>query len=220
MIDIRYHLAALIGVFLALGLGMLIGTQLAEDGRISEEQVRLVQRIEVSLERIRAENRRLTDELANLEASLSAEQEFVDMTLSALVAGALVERQIAMYVADIDAPAAHRVRSVLENAGATVALHRSPEPPAADDLLIPYVLLWMEEWGEPEVGADRWPAGGVIARPTRWVKTQSDALVGAAVGAVEHVGSPLGLLTLVQQLRDGPNAAADMRQWLTEKFAQ
>ena len=63
MIDFRCHLAGIVGVFLALGVGMLIGTQLSQDGMLLEEQMRLVERIEDGLNRMRAENRRLQEEV-------------------------------------------------------------------------------------------------------------------------------------------------------------
>lgn len=209
MVDIRYHLAAIIGVFLALGLGMLIGTQLAEDGTLVEEQVRLVERIEASLDRIRAENRRLNEDLARLESQLRAEEEFVDMAIGVLVAGALHHQQAAVYAADMQAPVVRRVRSVLEHAGADVQLHQRDDPPEAVDLYAPYVLLWSDDWGEPGPHFGPLPGGGVVARATAWTEPQAAAWPDGIVSIVEHVATPAGLLELVESLRDAASVVND-----------
>ena len=38
MIDIRYHVISLVAVFLALGIGILLGTTLVERGLIAEQK--------------------------------------------------------------------------------------------------------------------------------------------------------------------------------------
>lgn len=200
---------------------MLIGTQMAEDGTILQEQARLAERIEASLDRIRAENRQLTADLADQEARLQAEQQFVDTALGVLVAGALPQRQVAVYVADTDAPEARRVQMVLEQADADIAVHSVVQPPAADVLNVPYVLLWTEEWGEPPPDlVAALPAGGVIARPTAWMNAEAAVAAGDVVGAVEYAATPHGLLSLVQQLQGGPGVVVDLEQFLMERWGR
>lgn len=221
MIDLRHHLASIIGVFLALALGMLIGTQLAEDGAIAQEQARLVERIEADLERIRVENRRLRTDLAGLETRLSAEEQFVDRTLRALVDGALSNRQVSVYVPTADVPVLSRVRSVLEGAGAQVTVHERATPPGADGLDAPYVLLWLEEWG-PVASLDvisGFPAGGVLAWPKSWTKAEAAMFAAGLVSAVEQVGSPYGMLALVEHLRSD-TSTVDVDRVLVEKFGR
>lgn len=222
MIDLRYHLASIIGVFLALALGMLIGTQLAEDGAIAEEQARLAERIEADLDRIRAENRRLTTELSGLDARLAVEQQFVDVTLQALVSGALTDQHVAVYAPTADAPPASRVRAVLESAGAQVTVHARSAPPAADEIESPYVLLWSDEWGplSSAEGVGAMPSGGVVAWPNRWTKTEAAMFAAGAMSAVEHVNSPHGLLALVEQLRSGESGPIDVDKLLSEAFTR
>lgn len=221
MIDLRHHLASIIGVFLALALGMLIGTQLAEDGAIAQEQARLVERIEADLERIRAENRRLTTDLADLEARLSAEEQFADRTIRALVDGALSNQQVSVYAPAADVPVVGRVRLALESAGAQVTVHERSTPPGADALNAPYVLLWLEEWGSV-ASADvigGFPAGGVLAWPKAWTKADATLFAAGAVSAVEQVGTPYGVLALVERLRSDARTV-DVDQLLKEKFGR
>lgn len=209
MVDIRYHLATIVGVFLALGLGMLIGTQLAEDGTILEEQIRLAERIEAGLDRIRAENRRLSDDVKQLQERLRLEQEFADMTIGAVVAGALDAHRLALYVADAQSPTVERLGSVLKLAGASIDVHESDAPPEAAEVTPPYVVVWSDGWGDLAPGHSVWPAGGVIATPAAGPNRHAVTALEIGVDVVTDVGSPAGLLELVRKLSEPVEALAD-----------
>lgn len=209
MVDIRYHLATIVGVFLALGLGMLIGTQLAEDGTILEEQIRLAERIEAGLDRIRAENRRLSDDVKQLQQRLRMEQEFVDMTIGAVVAGALDAHQLVVYVDDAESPTVSRLQSVLKLAGASVVVHETAAPPEAADMTGPYVVVWSDGWGDLVPGRDVWPPGGVIATPSAVHDGHAVTALEIGVDVVADVGSPAGLLELVRRLSGPAEAPAE-----------
>ncbi|MEN6348617.1 MAG: copper transporter [Syntrophomonas sp.] len=46
MIDLRYHIASIIGVFLALGLGILIGSTIVGDNLLVDQQKKMIDRLE------------------------------------------------------------------------------------------------------------------------------------------------------------------------------
>lgn len=207
MVDIRYHLATIVGLFLALGLGMLIGMQLAEEGMLAEEQQRLAERIEEGLERMRAENRRLTQDVTQLREQLQAERQFVELTFGALFDGALSGQRLAVYGADMERPAVERLLAVLKSAGADVDVYQQPLPPEQDALTRPYVLVWSPAWGAP-VNLGPWPSGGVV------VSAEDDAAYvaaadGAATEYVVGVATPAGLLETIRRLSGLLVAAPD-----------
>ena len=49
MIDIRYHIASIVAVFLALGLGVLIGSTIVGDDLLVDQQKKLLDRLKNSL---------------------------------------------------------------------------------------------------------------------------------------------------------------------------
>jgi hypothetical protein len=65
LMDLRYHAASLIAVFLALALGLIIGGSLASDQNLVLYQENLISRLE-------AENKALRNKQASDEASLLA----------------------------------------------------------------------------------------------------------------------------------------------------
>ncbi|HHY40177.1 MAG TPA: copper transporter, partial [Syntrophaceticus sp.] len=56
MVDIIYHIASLAAVFLALGLGILIGTSMISSDAINEQQKKMIEGLEKEFAVLREEN--------------------------------------------------------------------------------------------------------------------------------------------------------------------
>lgn len=63
MFDMRYHIASLVAVFLALAIGILLGTVIVDKGVLVDQQQALVKKIEANFDELRTENRILKDEV-------------------------------------------------------------------------------------------------------------------------------------------------------------
>lgn len=46
MIDLKYHIASIVAVFLALGLGVIIGSTIVGDDLLVDQQQKLIERLE------------------------------------------------------------------------------------------------------------------------------------------------------------------------------
>lgn len=166
MIDIRYHLASIVAVFLALGFGLLAGAQLGEQGTLTREHTRLIEGIEASVERIRVDNRRLAGQLEDAHRQLAAEREYIDVALGELLAGQLQDVRLDIVANELSERYSGRVARWLRAAGANVDVHSEEVPSSALDAGAFTVYLW---------GAEDEPI-----RPHR---------VGAGGAAVEDAGS-------------------------------
>ena len=62
MLDMRYHVISLVAVFLALGIGILIGTTLVERGLIAEQKAE-IKSLKKTFDEIREKNQSLNSEL-------------------------------------------------------------------------------------------------------------------------------------------------------------
>lgn len=178
MIDFRAHLATIVAVFLALGLGMLVGAQLADEGALAQEYSRLIEQIEVGLERARRQNRELEGRIAEAEQRLEAESRFVDEALSELLAGKLDGLLVELVTEGPSADAEGRLRHALQWAGAELFLPDAPVP---------------EGKGRED--------GGSSAPPLRVVLQAGGATIGDGDGApVADATSFRGLLRLIDLL--------------------
>lgn len=136
ILDMRYHLASLVAVFLALGLGILTGTSISSDSRILREQAALIDNIERQLGQLRGDRDTLTVALERAEADLALLKTFSGEVLPSLVKDKLAGLKVAVVNFDSD-PNADSVEDVLQFAGATIVGRASvwPDEPASAGLL-------------------------------------------------------------------------------------
>ncbi|MCL6471976.1 MAG: copper transporter [Firmicutes bacterium] len=87
MLDMRYHVASLIAVFLALAIGILLGTVIVDKGVISNQQSALVKRIEANFTALRDENR-------SLKAELYQKREFENKSFPVVVQNKLSDTKV------------------------------------------------------------------------------------------------------------------------------
>lgn len=68
MYNLRYHIASLVGVFLALALGLILGGLVVQSGTVDRQQDALVTGLRKEFADLRTENRELSDENEQLSA--------------------------------------------------------------------------------------------------------------------------------------------------------
>ena len=87
MYNLRYHLASLVAVFIALAVGLLLGTVVAERGMLDDQGVALVQGLQARFDDISAEN-------DVLEAGLERDRAFVEDAVGPLIAERLAGQRV------------------------------------------------------------------------------------------------------------------------------
>lgn len=113
MFDLRYHVASLAAVFLALAVGILLGVAISGKVGEAEEGLRAQELDELSA-RLREEQRRAVAADQRGEAA----QEFVERAYPALMEGRLEERSFAvLFLGPVDAAIRSAVERTLEDAG-------------------------------------------------------------------------------------------------------
>ncbi|MGY1717815.1 copper transporter [Blastococcus sp. SYSU DS0552] len=115
MIDFRYHLVSLIAVFLAVALGIVIGTTALNEPILAD--------IENQVSQLEQDKRALEDQTRDLQAQLSTSQEFEEAVGPVLVDGTLTERSVLLVLTDEDvAPeTVEEVTALIGDAGGSVS---------------------------------------------------------------------------------------------------
>jgi outer membrane murein-binding lipoprotein Lpp len=106
--DLRYHVASLAAVFLALVIGILVGIGISDRGLVDKAQRRLLEQRVDQLESDLSDARARARDLA---AQQRAAQAFVDETYPSLIANRLRGKRIALVFLG---PAEPRIRSTLD----------------------------------------------------------------------------------------------------------
>ena len=113
MISLRYHIVSLVAVFLALALGIVVGSTVLQEGTVSV--------LRATSDRVREESDRNSRENVALNQELSRLQSFGATVLPDLVRDRLKGRSVVLVDTDkVDSGMRDSVRKVLEDAGAEV----------------------------------------------------------------------------------------------------
>jgi hypothetical protein len=113
VISLRYHIVSLVAVFLALALGIVVGSTVLQEGTVSALRA-TSQEVRQRSEENRTENLALKQEIARL-------QTFGAAVLPELVQGRLRGRSVVLVDTDkVDGGLRNAVRKALEDAGAEV----------------------------------------------------------------------------------------------------
>jgi hypothetical protein len=126
VIDFRYHLVSLIAVFMAIALGIIIGTTALNAPILAD--------IENQVTALEHDKRSLEDRTQNLQGQVQTADAFQDAIAPSLVAGSLANRSVLLVVADEDvAPeTVDRVSALVGKAGGTVSGTLNIQPEYSD----------------------------------------------------------------------------------------
>jgi hypothetical protein len=119
IIDLRYHIASLVAVFLALGLGILVGSTILSVDTLEKQQEQIAERLENHLQELREENQAVRAQVLAIEAEMELQKQFLRESLPRLVAGQLEGRRIAL-VQTAAYPVETELQNLLKAAGAEV----------------------------------------------------------------------------------------------------
>ena len=113
MINFRFHLVSLVAVFLAMGLGILVGSTVIDQ--------KIVNRLETEIASVRNENKTRKAESKNLAKQNADQQDFIDQTAPFVVDGRLAGQSVAI-VAErgVDGGVVKKTETLLRGAGADV----------------------------------------------------------------------------------------------------
>lgn len=141
--DLRAYIFTIVAVFLALGLGLLLGSAMPGNNVLVNEQVQLIGQLEADFQKMRQENQRYQAELASLQASLKTYREFGEAILPQLVKGRLGGKRVLVLESGASRDS-EGVEEVLRMAGARVqrlpgSASPVPRSPAARRFLEEYI---------------------------------------------------------------------------------
>jgi hypothetical protein len=113
VISLRYHIVSLVAVFLALALGIVVGSTVLREGTVSV--------LRATSEQVRQSNDSYREENLALKQELARQQDFANTVLPDLVRGRLKDRHVVLLDTDkVDGGVRDRVMQVLGTAGAEV----------------------------------------------------------------------------------------------------
>ena len=126
MIDFRYHLVSLIAVFLAVALGIVIGTTALNEPILAD--------IKNQVSALENDKRSLEDRTQSLQAQLDTSDAFDEAVAPALVDGALAGKSVLLVVTNegVAPETVDQLTSLIDDAGGTVSGTLTLKPEYSD----------------------------------------------------------------------------------------
>jgi Copper transport outer membrane protein, MctB len=115
MYNLRYHIASLVAVFLALTVGLLLGSIVVERGLLSSQQTTLVEGLQAEFDKLRTES-------SDLKAANDTLGAFASDAVPRVVSGVLEGRTILVLASPDTADTAARASEAVRLAGGTPAI--------------------------------------------------------------------------------------------------
>lgn len=112
MYNLRYHVASLVAVFLALTVGLVLGTVVAERGTLDDQSTTLVEDLQKQFDAIQKDNQ-------SLRQGLERDRAFATDVVPAVTAGALEGRTVAVLVNSGRSSGLEAAVTAIEDAGGT-----------------------------------------------------------------------------------------------------
>jgi Copper transport outer membrane protein, MctB len=113
VISLRYHIVSLVAVFLALALGIVVGSTVLKEGSVTL--------LRATSNRVRAESEKTRADNDQLRAQLGRYEEFSSSVLPQLVRGRLKGQPVVLVDTDkVDDPTRDKVTEAMKAAGAVV----------------------------------------------------------------------------------------------------
>jgi hypothetical protein len=112
VINFRYHVVSLTAVFLALAIGLVVGTA-ALNGPVADS-------LNNRVTELRKDNTQLRDTVSSLEEQLNREEDFASESAQLMLPGRLTNRRVLLVTLPTGRDHADAVRSMLTTAGATI----------------------------------------------------------------------------------------------------
>jgi hypothetical protein len=126
VIDFRYHLVSLVAVFLAVALGIVIGTTQLNDPILTD--------IRGQVSSLEQDKRALEDQTQQLQAQLDTSNTFAEAVAPALVHGTLSGRGVLLVLTNdqVSADVVDQVSALVDEAGGTITGQLSLQPEYSD----------------------------------------------------------------------------------------
>lgn len=183
IIGFRYYISSLAAVFLALGIGIVIGGALLGNDEIVKGQEMLILSLEQEFEQLRAEKKFLQDGLKASEVELEVLRQFNREVMPLIIKNQLTDRKISIIKTNhtIDPGLTAEVVKVLTQAGAKVP-----------------IIINFGEWPDLSLEGKALASRLGLEASNAWLDQLFTALLGELVSGEYKVISSLQTNNLVQ----------------------
>ena len=95
-INMKYYIVSIGAIFIALGIGMLVGFNLNYDQELSKQQDTIISDLDTKFENLKSKNDKLENDLDSITNSYDDSIEYINKNIDKLISNELLEKNIGL----------------------------------------------------------------------------------------------------------------------------
>lgn len=120
-INMKYYIVTIGAIFIALGIGMLVGFNLNYDQELSKQQASMIEDLDSKFEVLKTTNDNLEENLTNLNKDYDEAIAIINQNSDKIIKDSLVNKNIGIISTNEKNDYSKEIASIIQNAGGNVA---------------------------------------------------------------------------------------------------
>ena len=122
-INMKYYIVTICAIFIALGVGILVGFNLNYDQALSKQQSEVLESFNTEFESLKDKNKNLHSQIEDLNGELDTIKEFVDKNIDALTQDVLPDKNTGIILTSENNDYSEIVEDLIKKANGTVSFN-------------------------------------------------------------------------------------------------
>lgn len=135
-INMKYYIVSIGAIFLALGIGILVGFNLNNNEEISKQQANIIKQLDEEFNDIKEENSNLKKELNGTDKKYNALISYVNKNANSLMTGSLTDKNVAVISTYEKSENVNTLKNIINEYGGSLAFDLTFNKEITDEKII------------------------------------------------------------------------------------
>lgn len=122
-INMKYYIVTIGAIFIALGVGILVGFNLNYDQALSKQQSEVLESFNTEFEDLKDKNKNLQAEIESLNGDIEATREYIDKNVDVLTADVLTDKNTGIILTSENHDYSEEIEKLITNANGKVSFN-------------------------------------------------------------------------------------------------
>lgn len=122
-INMKYYIVTIGAIFIALGVGILVGFNLNYDQALSKQQSEVLESFNTEFEDLKDKNKNLQAEIESLNGDIEATREYIDKNVDVLTADVLTDKNTGIILTSENHDYSEEIEKIITNANGEVSFN-------------------------------------------------------------------------------------------------
>lgn len=122
-INMKYYIVTIGAIFIALGVGILVGFNLNYDQALSKQQSEVLESFNTEFEDLKDKNKNLQSEIQSLNDDIEVTREYIDKNVDVLTSGVLTGKNTGIILTSENYDYSEEIEKVITNANGEVSFN-------------------------------------------------------------------------------------------------